>query len=82
MDKLLRRLRFVSVGMILAGAMLFGGPAEPAQAAGFCKFCVPNCPIDVQSYCAGQGCAIGQGICYYDTSCHSGKYARVDCTFI
>lgn len=80
MTKCMRRIRAVSLAIILGGLFVIGAPPEPAAAFG-CQFCTGWCPQDLDAFCEDRGCAGPGNYCVWDGDCGP-NLATVRCALI
>lgn len=63
MNKTLKMIRAVSLGVILAGMAVLS-TSEPAEAGAFyCQFCVSSCPQDLEQFCEDRFCESSSPAC-------------------
>lgn len=85
MNRTLKLIRVVSLGVILAGMAVLG-TSEPAEAGAFyCQFCVSSCPQDVEQYCENRSCETSWAACEpaaHAGSCYPYSNYQVQCNLI
>lgn len=80
MTSFMRKVRVLSLGLIVAGLAVISGPAEPAEAVANCSFCTSQCPADPLEFCRERGCYEDNWAYCDEWGCDG--YAMVYCALI